>query len=136
MATRSAIALETSKGLKAVYCHYDGYPSHHLPILSKKYFTAKKAAELIRPGDISCLETDKNWQRETMPERPLYYHERGETDIEPRLFNNAAELMKWAQDCCLEHVYTYKPRKGWQHSEVDWPPVEPAEMPGCDPAQW
>ena len=158
MATRSAIALETPRGLRAVYCHYDGYPSHHLPILQARYGSARKAAALIAPGDISCLRTRSTWQsgatlRDAHGDpltdsegnwrsegdrdaQPLYYLERGEKDVAPRRFANVDALTDWADGCGCEHVYVFRPRAGWQHSEVIRRPTEPGPMPGCDPAQW
>jgi len=38
-----------------VYCHFDGYPSHHLPILNTYYNDLDKAIELVKHGDISIL---------------------------------------------------------------------------------
>lgn len=56
MSTPSRISLRlpnTKK--KSIYCHWDGYPDHQLPILNKYYNTVKKAKELIELGDISYL---------------------------------------------------------------------------------
>lgn len=162
MATRSAIALQRPDGsLRAVYCHWDGYPSHHLPILTSHYQTAKAAAALIRPGDISCLRTRSLWDNsptlrdsdgEVLTDsqgywrhendrepQPLYFCERGESDVKPRRFADADALAAWADGCCCEHVYVFIPRKGWQHSAINTgPDSEPYVhlMPGCDPSQW
>lgn len=158
MATRSAIALETPRGLRAVYCHWDGYPSHHLPILQKRYGSARKAAALIAPGDISCLRTRSTWQsgatlrdangepltdaegnwraQDDREAQPLYYAERGESDVAPRRFASVDELTQWADGCCCEHVYVFRAGSGWQHSPITLRPCDPAPMPGCDSAQW
>ena len=37
MATRSLIAKQTNEGYKAVYCHWDGYPSHTGAVLVENY---------------------------------------------------------------------------------------------------
>lgn len=163
MATRSAIAVETPRGaLRAVYCHWDGYPSHHLPILQGRYNSARKAAALIAPGDISCLRTRNTWQsgptlRDAHGEpvldhegnwcsvgdrhpQPLYYFERGESGTQPRLFASLEDLAQWADGCGCEHVYVFRPRVGWLHSPVSLGPdgagVAVPVAPGCDPAQW
>jgi len=138
MATRSAIALQTAHGFRAVYCHWDGYPSHQLPILQRRYNTARTAAALIAPGDISSLETEDLWDRSAAKRepQPLYYCERGETNVSPRSFATAAELMQWADGSGCEHVYTYQPRKGWAHCAVAREPLPAAVMPGVDPSQW
>lgn len=137
MATRSAIAVQSGDSLRAVYCHWDGYPSHQLPILTKRYNNAKLAAALIAPGDISSLETSENWQRQPLPRsRPLYYHERGDANVSPRSFANLSDLAQWADGCNCEHVYYYQPRKGWQHQPINHVRESGGIMPGCDSAQW
>lgn len=160
MATRSAIALQRPNGsFSAIYCHWDGYPSHHLPLLQKHHNSARAAAALIRPGDISCLRTRTTWQsgatlRDSNGEpvldaagywrheqdrdaQPLYYHERGEQDVAPRRFADTQALTDWADGCSCEHVYIYRARHGWQHYELRATrTAEPSPMPGCDPAQY
>jgi len=136
MATRSAIALQKGGTFQAIYCHWDGYPSHQLPILQSKYGTASTARALIAPGDLSSLETEHDWQRQPLPQpRPLYYAERGEPNVSPRSFADLAELKAWADSCCCEHVYWYQPRKGWNHEPIQHE-LTPNPMPGIDPAQW
>lgn len=136
MATRSAIAVQSGQTFRAVYCHWDGYPSHQLPILQSKYNSAKAASGLIAPGDLSSLETEQDWQRQTLHQaRPLYYHERGDLNTSPRSFATLSDLAQWADGCCCEHLYLYQPRKGWHHQPISRDP-ELAAMPGCDPAQW
>jgi hypothetical protein len=56
MATRSTISLETDKGIKTIYCHWDGYPSHHLPILEEHYNTYEKVEALMSLGNLSTLD--------------------------------------------------------------------------------
>jgi hypothetical protein len=56
MATRSTISLETEKGIKTIYCHWDGYPDHHLPILKEHYNTVEKVEALINIGNLSSLD--------------------------------------------------------------------------------
>jgi hypothetical protein len=69
--------------------------------------------------------------------QPLYYWERGETDIKPRRFADADALAAWADGSGCEHVYIYVPRKGWQHSAIYTGPDYGAYiMPGCDPSQY
>ena len=48
MATRSKIAIEDQDGtVRSIYCHWDGYPSHHGPILLEHYTTQEKVESLI-----------------------------------------------------------------------------------------
>lgn len=58
MSTRSSIGIldETTNTVKAVYCHWDGYPRHNGRILMEYYDTPEKVKELISHGDISSLK--------------------------------------------------------------------------------
>ena len=101
MGTRSAIGYELPSGrIKAVYCHWDGHPKHHLPILIGHYNTLDKAKALIKPGSMSSLRTRETWDSQLPASKtkegvyvrddegllmydidrdpqPLYHHERG-----------------------------------------------------------
>ena len=85
MSTRSRIGLELADdAVLSVYHHYDGYPQWLGVILRQKFNTREKVAELLDGGDISCIDSDTNWKRESVEEHVLYYNARGE-DTEPRL---------------------------------------------------
>ncbi len=59
MSTKSFIGIELPSGrVRAIYCHYDGYPEHHAPILLNHYNTAKKVRELLKLGSLSSLGTE------------------------------------------------------------------------------
>lgn len=120
MATRSAIAVQTPKGIRAIYCHWDGYPEHHLPILKDHYGNKRKASALIAPGFISILRTCKTWAAEDARDpQPLYYHERGDQDVKPRLFADLEGCAQWAADCGCEHFYLYLSFSGWRHLPLE-----------------
>jgi hypothetical protein len=56
MSTRSAIIIDNADGTaEGIYCHNDGYPEHHAPILLKYYNTEPKVRALIALGAISVL---------------------------------------------------------------------------------
>ena len=56
MATRSRIAIEDEKGkVRSIYSHWDGYPSHHGPILLEHFQDPTKVKNLIDLGNISSL---------------------------------------------------------------------------------
>ena len=38
---------------KAIYVHWDGYPSHIMPILETYYNTPEKVEELLKLGNLS-----------------------------------------------------------------------------------
>lgn len=56
MGTRSNIGiLEPNGSVTYIYCHWDGYVSHHGPILRDHYATVEKVRALIALGSISVL---------------------------------------------------------------------------------
>lgn len=56
MGTRAFIGyLEGEDNVKFIYTHWDGYPSHHGPILLENYNTLEKVKELVDLGGISIL---------------------------------------------------------------------------------
>ena len=55
MSTRSAIGVAHGDRIKAVYCHYDGYPEFNGRILDTYYRDSVKVNKLISMGDISAL---------------------------------------------------------------------------------
>lgn len=120
MGTRSTIAIFNTKdqSYDAVYCHWDGYPEHHIPILTEDYTTAKKVRQLIAPGDISSLKTTTGWSGEKREMGPLYYMDRGDLDCQPRHIDCLEDLKDFAFHSGCEHLYTYTPRRGWKHEPI------------------
>ena len=56
MATRSAIGIKSENGtIKAIYCHWDGYPEGVGAGLVENYNSKEKAEELISLGGFSSL---------------------------------------------------------------------------------
>jgi hypothetical protein len=92
MATRSRIGLRLAgDAILSVYHHWDGYPEWLGVTLRKNYTTKDQVAELLDGGDISCLESDTNWDRQKCEPHVLYYNARGE-DTEPRLDTNEQDF--------------------------------------------
>lgn len=56
MSTRARIGIENDDGtVTSVYTHFDGYPTHHAPILTESYSEPEKLRELLALGDMSIL---------------------------------------------------------------------------------
>lgn len=56
MATRSMIGIvNEDKTVSAIYCHFDGYPSHNGEILTKHYTSRSVIGDLMKRGDIRYL---------------------------------------------------------------------------------
>ena len=119
MATRSAIGyLQPSGSVRAVYCHYDGYPSHQLPILENHYNSTDKVKALIKPGSMSSLRTSKTWGSEDQDPQPLYYYERGDSHIKP--ITSGKPLVTWFEDHDCEYLYVWDGNK-WITYSRDFP---------------
>ena len=136
MATRSVIAVRTGTARKprylAVYCHYDGYPSHQLPILAEHHNSPAAALSLVAGGDISALRTNLGWNRETLLKTgPLYYVDRGETDVDARSFADIQQLIEHYRDCGCEHAYVFVPKQGWVYTDIR-PELEYADPDASD----
>ena len=85
MATRSRIGLLLETGyVLSVYHHWDGYPEWLGVTLQRKFDTYDLVAELLDGGDVSCIDSTTDWNREKVDNHVQYYNDRGE-DTEPRL---------------------------------------------------
>ena len=88
MATRSRIGLQLADGnILSVYHHWDGYPEWLGVTLNEKFNTREKVAELIDGGDISCCDSDSDWNLNKVENHVQYYNDRGD-NTEPRLDSN------------------------------------------------
>lgn len=80
MGTRSMIAIKDSENkFRTIYCHWDGYPEHHLPILTENYSTPETVEELFALGNLSCLD-------ENLDSCEAYHRDRNEDweDVKPQ----------------------------------------------------
>lgn len=55
MSTNCTIAIKTTEGIKAIQCHWGGYPKCNGRILLRSYTNAQIIEELISLGSISVL---------------------------------------------------------------------------------
>ena len=113
MGTRSYIAQQTTTGIIAVYCHWDGYPSHNGRILRDHYSNAEKLAQLIAHGDMSILGPEIGSQHDFNAradgECTFYHRDRGEKweHVKPQTYKTTKELLKYAGKSGAEYVYLY-----------------------------
>jgi hypothetical protein len=109
MSTNSVIIIQekTGRGLASIYCHWDGYPSHHLPILVAHYGTYEKVLALVALGGLSSLDEQVSPSTEpgatySMDGVTVAYHrDRGE-DLEIMTYASLAE------HCTQEYAYLFK----------------------------
>ena len=110
MATRSRIGLQLADGaILSVYHHWDGYPQWLGVTLNHKFNTREKVAELIDGGDISCIDSDTDWERNDVPNHVLYYNARGE-NTEPRLDLNVDDYFENGE----EYAYIFTLDLQWE----------------------
>lgn len=147
MGTRSGIGiLNEDKTITAVYCHYDGYPSHVGVCLLKGFNSEEKTRELLTFGDISSLGSelgekhDFDWKTWEFPEddsrlnwATFYKRDRGEKNTDARQLSGVEEFEKkfaWSDYYYLfsdghwtyRRAYAdaqrkYKPLKDWERIE-------------------
>ena len=104
MATRSRIGLRLAgDAILSVYHHWDGYPEWLGVTLRDKYTTKEQVAELLDGGDISCIDSDTDWDRKECEPHVLYYNARGE-NTDPRLDENEQDFF----DNNEEYAYIFE----------------------------
>jgi hypothetical protein len=112
MATRSNIGARQDNGkIKAIYCHWDGYPEGVGLTLSEHYTDRAKIERLLELGDISALE-------DTEPENITSYAMRGETGTEARFYDTLEEWQEMASNSGIEYLYLYE-KDAW-NEEFKW----------------
>jgi hypothetical protein len=99
MATRSTIALDTTEGFMAIYCHWDGYPDGVGATLKSFYSTFDQVKSLIEKGDLSSL-------CESL-ESSVFYTSRGE-ELRVATFKSESEWLEWGSNCGCEYAYLFK----------------------------
>jgi hypothetical protein len=130
MATRSLIGMvKPDTTVDYIYCHWDGYPEHHLPILENYYFAENSVAELLSMGYLSSLAESIHAPEGTQHsfEKPLndvcvfYHRDRGE-DLEHTKSRNVSynEYTKpsFGYDSWSEFKYLFQDGE-WQVFEVE-----------------
>lgn len=111
MGTRSRIAARNAEGtFTSIYVHWDGYPSHHGPILLGYYNSEEKVRELLALGDMSSL----NWDIKACREGA--YASRGDTGVEAQSSPDIEQLCNLTQETGGEWLYVWTGH-GWQCAE-------------------
>ena len=115
MATRSRIGLQLVDGnILSVYHHWDGYPQWLGVTLNEKFNTREKVAELLDGGDISCCDSDSDWNLNKVENHVQYYNDRGD-NTEPRLDSNFDEYVKQGE----EYAYVFTLDHVWECYAID-----------------
>jgi len=119
MSPRSNIAILNEDGtVEMIYCHFDGYPAHHAPILADCHASAVAVREMLALGDMSYL------RERTSPVGPhsydaaedgtsvFYMRDRGEDGVEAQVYDSLDE----AKAAMQEYLYLWTP-DGWVYSD-------------------
>ena len=123
MATRSRIALQLNEtSFLSVYHHWDGYPQWLGVTLNKKFNTREKVAELIDGGDISCCDSDSDWNLEKVDLHVQYYNDRGE-NTEPRLDTTVEDYLANGE----EYAYLFENNE-WVCYDLHYPEPQVVEI--------
>ena len=124
MATRSRIGLRLADdSILSVYHHYDGYPQWLGVTLRDKFNTKEKVAELIDGGDISCCDSDSDWNLEKVDLHVQYYNDRGEK-TEPRLDTTVEDYLANGE----EYAYLFENNE-WICYDLHYPEPQMVSIP-------
>lgn len=108
MSTRSLIGIEIEEGkIMAVYCHFDGYPSHNGKILLESYTDSEKIKILISLGSFSSLEAE-------IDKIKFYANEQDEI-LEIELYINEKDYLKRCD--MIDYLYLWKNNKWYVSSK-------------------
>ena len=102
MGTHCYIAIEDPDGsVRYIFCHFDGYLRHMVPILKKDYTTRESVDALIRAGGIVSLQ---------FKDTPMEQHS------SPMEFaSNRWEFEnEWHHDHTIPYLYIFTQEDGWQ----------------------
>jgi hypothetical protein len=112
MATRSAIGYKTPEGkIRAIYCHYDGYPAGVGHTLETEYQEARKIAQLVELGDASTLgpklfgTADHSFNTPDADVTVFYGRDRGETGVETKEFETVGDFVDYYEGAGCEYFY-------------------------------
>ena len=128
MATRSAIGIKNEKGdIKAIYCHWDGYPEYNGRILEEHYTDISKINELISLGDISSLaerikpneNEEHTWDNPANGVTVAYHRDRGERLHEAETCKNVSEMIIEFSKCGCEYFYVFENSKWYVYTKSD-----------------
>lgn len=126
MGTRSAIGVKLADGsVKAVYCHWDGYPEYNGKILWNHYSEEDKIMQLIKLGDLSSLGeeigTKHKFEDAPFGQCTFYGRDRGEKNVNARKFRDEEEFRN-TFDCGAEYWYLYNDGNWYvqSYNDADW----------------
>jgi len=119
MSTRANIVRENlDDTFDSIYTHWDGYPSHHGPILLTHYSNSAAVDQLMKLGDLSILG-DSIGAKHDFDDKlegacTAYGRDRGETGVESKHHESAEALAAYIKQSWTEWVYV------WREADQRW----------------
>jgi len=107
MAIRSLIAKQLDNGYKAIYCHWDGYPSNNGVILAENYNTSSEVDQLLALGDLSSLNS-------TLDTTVAYHRDMGRDYEAADYLETFDVLKKFGGECWADYIYIYNKDNEWE----------------------
>lgn len=130
MATRSAIGYWDNEVIRAIYCHWDGYPENNGRILQESYQDPDKIRALVDLGDLSSLGkeigTRCDFRNPPKGQCVAYSRDRGEDGCDPRRYATYAEFVNQFNIGGVEYWYLWDGKQWLMHScySHTWDPLE------------
>ena len=120
MSTRSMIAKDYGNKIKAIYCHWDGYPDGVGYTLLENFNSYEKAINLIAFGDASDINGTTAVFYNSWREGEDWKH------TKPRQYTSE---QAYEESCDEDYAYLFKDgkwyvKKCWSDEDSDWKAVE------------
>lgn len=128
MGTRARLGRCNADGsITSIYTHWDGFPEHHLPILTEHYAAPARLDALLSLGDLSVLapqigEPHDFEDREHREWCTAYARDRGETGVIALTSPNLTAFASACSGCGAEYAYLWD-GLAWRHGRVMDRPV-------------
>lgn len=121
MSTHAIIAISDGINIRAIYVHFDGYPSHTGKILKEDFNTSEKIHGLIDLGDLSCIDS-------SYESCVAYGRDRGEKDVFSKSFASLSDLVAYGKSYYAAYIYLFEDNR-WvvnNMSNFAWDTIEVA----------
>lgn len=123
MATRSMIGMVQPDGniIKAVYCHWDGYPAYVGNVLKHHYHTEDSVVALLDCGDISSLGDTLSSTKFIGGYQRLDNGVSTDVNSAAQLFTNINEAYDYYESMWCEWFYKFDDGIWWARSrDSEW----------------
>jgi hypothetical protein len=127
MGTRSNIGIvNEDASVTAIYCHWDGYPSHNGKMLLNRYNDISIVNQLMNLGDLSSLR-EKLYPNDSKPHTfqnqqddvcVAYGRERNESDVDCKTFKDISDFERFAGNSDAEYQYLFNSGK-WTYRKTN-----------------